>query len=756
MDDMIQIEGAVENNLKHVNVSIPKNKLVVFAGVSGSGKSSLVFDTLAIESMRQLGEMLPPYVRNRMTHYEAPKVQTIRNLSPTVVIQQRQFEGDIRSTVGTMTNVSPMLRMLFSRCAHPHLTSSAAFSFNDPQGMCMECSGLGSTIQFDLHKLVDKERSLNEGAILFPGHQVGTYQWQLYANSGLLDSDKKLKDYSKKEWHDFLHGDGVVVEIHNTTGKVWNDYQLTYEGFLDRITRLYLKRGVNAKSKNHEKIIRNFTTECSCPRCHGARLNAKALQSTLNGMNIAQISALEIGDLIAWLTRICDPIGMPIAQKIIPVLNGIQNIGLGYLSLNRSSKSLSGGEVQRLRIVRQLGSSLNGLTYIFDEPSVGLHPQDVIGLITLLKNLRDKGNSVIVVEHNKQIIRCADYVFEMGPEAGENGGRVIFEGTPQQLGKADTPTGRSLSQHVLMPSPSKKAKEFITLTQACANNLKNISIHIPKQALTVVSGPAGAGKSSLICVELMKKYPQAVHIDQKPIGVTSRSNPATYVGIMNSIRKLFAEGNNIDAAMFSYNSEGACPMCQGRGVIKTEMAFMDPITVVCELCGGARYRKESLRYCYHDKNILDVMNMTVKKALTFFDVPKIRNKLQILQDVGLDYLTLGHPISELSGGECQRIKLAGHLKDKNGLFLFDEPTTGLHGEDVKKLIRLFRKLVQHGNTVVVIEHNMEMICQADWNIELGPGGGKNGGMLMFEGMFVDFLQCRKLATVQFLRQENHI
>lgn len=753
MEQNIEIRGASENNLKRVNVSIPKGKLVVVAGVSGSGKSSLVFDTIAVESIRQLGEMLPPYVRSRMPHYEAPKADLIDHLSPAIIIDQRPFSGGVRSTVGTMTDIMPMLRLLFSRCARPSIGSSAAYSFHDPQGMCPACSGLGSIVQFDLNKLVDTSRSLQEGAILFPGHQVGSYQWQLYANAECLDADKKLCEYTEQEWQYFLHGSGETVQIRNTTGKVWNDYQLTYEGFLDRITRLYLKRSLNTKNKVNQRILRDFTVECPCPCCHGTRLNDKGLGSRLNGWNIAEVCDLELTDMLLWLERITDPVGISIAEKIADVIRGIEEMGLGYVTLNRSSKTLSGGESQRLRMIRHLGSSLTGITYIFDEPSTGLHPQDVARLIKMLVRLRDRGNTILVVEHDKQIISAADQVIEMGPLSGKNGGRIVFQGTPKQLAREETLTANALRSNMGRKYAPRKLREFITVSGAKKNNLKNITVHIPQRALTVVSGPAGSGKSSLICGELLQQFPDAVHISQKPVGAMSSSNPATYIGIMTQIRKLFAEENHVEAAWFSYNSKGACPVCKGRGEVKTEMAFMDPVTVRCEACHGSRYRRETLGYLYKGKNMIEVLSLTVEEAMTFFDSPQIRRKLQVLCDVGMGYMTLGQPTNTLSGGECQRVKIARYLNGKNGIYILDEPTNGLHRDDVMRLMALLNRMVANGNTIVVIEHNLDVIQQADWNIDLGPGGGKHGGEVLFEGTTEQLMQCKKSVTAAYLRRE---
>ncbi|GAB2044816.1 excinuclease ABC subunit UvrA [Agathobaculum sp. TL06] len=748
----MQIIGARENNLKGVTLSIPKNRLVVVTGVSGSGKSSLVFDTIAVESMRQLSETFPLYIRNRMPHYERPRVGRIDCLSPAIVIRQRQFTGDARSTVGTMTDVAPMLRLLFSRCAQPHLGSSPCYSFNDPQGMCPSCSGLGHVVQFDLNKVLDTSKSLNEGAIRLPGHQVGTYQWQLYANSGFFSPDKPLNQFTEQEWHDLLHGTDRIVPIRNTTGKVWSDYTLTYEGLLDRITRLYLNRGVNTQNKAAQRLIQEFTTSCPCPDCGGKRLNPAALGSRLIGYNIAEMGDLEINDLIPLLNGVTDPIGQETAHRIVQVLRGITDMGLGYLNLNRPSPSLSGGETQRLRMVRYLGSNLTGLTYVFDEPSAGLHPKDVDRLGRLLLRLRDRGNSILVVEHNPAIIRIADEIIDMGPDSGRAGGQVLFQGNFSQLLKQDTRTARSLRSSVRPHRLPRACHQFLTVSHASLHNLKDITIHVPRNALTVVSGMAGAGKSSLICGELPRQYPQAIHIGQAPIGQSSRSTPASYIGIMDEIRRMFARENGVPAALFSYNSKGACPVCGGKGVIKTEMAFMDPVVIPCEACHGTRFSEQALACSLSGKSILDVLAMTACEALSFFPSSKIRAKLQTLCDVGLGYLTLGQPTSTLSGGECQRLKLTAHLRGHSQLYLFDEPTTGLHPSDTAQLLTLFHRLVDQDNTLVAIEHNLQIIAQADWIIDLGPEGGKNGGRLLFEGPVADFLHCQTSETAAYLRQ----
>lgn len=754
MSDHIVIVGAHENNLKHVDLRIPKGKLVVFTGVSGSGKSSLVFDTIAVASMRELNETFPLHVRNRLPHYETPKVELIDHLTTAIVIDQKPFSGGFRSTVGTMTDVAPLLRLLFSRCATPTIGTSAAYSFNDPSGMCPTCAGLGRTVRFDLDKILDRSKSLNEGAIGFPGHQVGTYQWMLYANSGLFDPDKALDQFSEKEWHDLLHGSGVNVPIQSQKGKgIWSSYNLSYEGFKDRIDRLYLKRDPNSLNKANQKIVRDYTCEETCPDCVGTRLGPAALNSRLGGFNIAELGELEVPDLISFLEGIDDPVGRPIARTMQRGLARVADMGLEYLNLNRVSSTLSGGESQRLKMVRYLGSSLVGLTYIFDEPSAGLHPKDVDRLSRLLTKLRERGNSVLVVEHDKDIIRIADQVVDLGPGAGRNGGRLVFQGAVPDLLKQDSPTADYLGRRVSVKEQPRSGKGHLLVRGASLHNLRDLSVRIPTGVMTVVSGVAGSGKSSLVCGELLKQHPYVTHISQAPIGTTPRSTPATYVGIMDQIRRLFAKANGVDAGLFSYNSKGACPACKGKGEVQMDMAFMDPVAVRCEACQGTQYRPEVLQHKLYGLSILEVLGLTVDEAVEFFPEPKIRHKLRTLQQVGMGYVTLGQPTNTLSGGECQRVKLASHLKSRDGIYAMDEPTTGLHGSDIDLLLKLLNQLVDRGNTVIVVEHDLEVIRQADWVIDLGPGGGKHGGRVMFEGTPQDLLRCTTSATAEYLRRD---
>ena len=755
-DDLrhITLRDARENNLKGVSLSIPHGKLVVFTGPSGSGKSSLVFDTLAAEAARQLANTFPPYLRARMPRYEPPRLGSLDGLTASVVIGQRPFVGDVRSTVGTLTGGAALLRLLFSRCAEPRLPSSACFSFNDPQGMCPECAGLGSITRFGMGKVLDRSLSLNEGAIRLPGHGLGTYQWQLYAHSGLYDPDKPIRDFTPEEYEALLHGSGVTVDIVNTTGKVWDkSYKLTYEGLEDRITRLYLRRDVQSQSKANQRIIEQFTRQTPCPVCGGARLNAAARSARLQEQSIMELSALEARELVRVLEELDDPVGRDTAQSLCGILRSMDEVGLGYLSLGRPATSLSGGEAQRLRIVRCMGSSLTGMTYIFDEPSTGLHPVDVARLGPLLCRLRDRGNTVLVVEHDRELIRLADHIIELGPGAGRFGGEVVFEGSFEALCRADTATGRALREGVRLNRTPRQAASFLSLEHLTLHNLTGFSVQIPCGVLTAVSGPAGAGKTTLM-QELLARYrEQTVFIDQSPIGVTSRSNPASYIGIADEIRKRFARATGVRAALFSYNSEGACPVCGGKGEIRTEMAFMDPITVTCECCGGSRFSAEALRHRVDGKNILDVLHMTAEEAAAFFPSPAIREGLGLLQAVGLGYLTLGQPVSTLSGGECQRLKLAAALRQQGKICILDEPSTGLHAQDVQRLLALLQSLVEQGHTVILVEHNLDLIAAADYVIDLGPGGGKHGGMLMFAGAPSALLDCQCSVTAEFLRRQ---
>ncbi|MFI9027891.1 ATP-binding cassette domain-containing protein [Streptomyces sp. NPDC053560] len=745
----IVIGGARENNLKNVSLTIPKGKLTVFTGVSGSGKSSIVFGTIAVESQRQLNETFPWFVRNRLTRYERPRAEVMANLSTAIVVDQKPIGGNSRSTVGTMTEVHPMLRVLFSRHGTPSAGPSNLYSFNDPHGMCPACEGLGSTSRVDLDRLLDPERTLNEGAITYPSFAVGTAQWQLYAESGLFDPDKSVGRFTAEERELLLYGGGFRVDRRGRHGVYKNEY----EGVVTRFTRRYLKREADSLSDRDRAALARVVTRGPCPDCHGTRLNAAARRSRIGPYTLPDCTAMEVRELIDVLGAIGDPVAKPVAAAALAVLRRIDAVGLGYLSLDRETSTVSGGEAQRLKIVRHLGSSLTDVTYVFDEPSVGLHPRDVHRLNELLLDLRDKGNTVLVVEHDREVIGIADHVVDMGPGAGTHGGEIVFEGTVEGLRASGTPTGRRLGRVRGLKSRFRTPTGAHTITGADLHNLKNVTVDIPTGVLTAVTGVAGSGKSTLIGQVFAARQPQAVFVDQSAIGISSRSTPATYVDIMDTVRKLFARANGVDAGMFSFNSTGGCPECKGRGFVENDLAFLDPVTTVCEVCEGRRYRAEALEYRLGGRSIAETLALTVEEALGFFTERTVRRRLATLQEVGLAYLTLGQPLSTLSGGERQRLKLADRLRGTGGLYVFDEPTTGLHMADVEKLLALLDRLVDGGNTVIVIEHDLDVVKHADWVVDLGPEAGRNGGHVVFQGTPADLLTAEGSHTAAHLRKD---
>ncbi|MEU5770310.1 excinuclease ABC subunit UvrA [Streptomyces asoensis] len=740
--DFIVLGEARQNNLKGVDLRIPKGKLTVFTGVSGSGKSSVVFDTLAIESQRQLNETLPAFVRHRMPKYERPDAGVMENLTTAIVVDQRQVGGNARSTVGTMTEILPMLRVLFSRAGTPSAGPSHMYSPNDPRGMCEECQGLGTTVRLELDKLLDEDKSLNEGAIRFPSFAVGTFQWQLYGESGLFDPDERLRDFSAEDRELLLHGKGFTVDRAGRNGVYKNEY----EGIVERFTRRYITPGLdNAKSKERPEIER-VVTQGPCPVCHGGRLNKAALASRIDGDTIADFSAMEITDLIERLARIDTPAVKPVVAGARAALERIQAVGLGYLSLGRQTRTLSGGEAQRLKMVRHLGSSLTGLTYIFDEPSVGLHPRDVRRMNDILLALRDKGNTVLVVEHDRDVIAIADHVVDMGPGAGRDGGEVTFEGTPAGLRRSGTVTGRQLRSVTGLKEEVRSPTGELTVRAAKLHNLRDVTVGFPTGVLTAVTGVAGSGKSTLVSKVFTAQHPDAVVIDQSSVGISARSNPATYTDIMDGLRQRFARASGEKPGLFSFNSEGACPQCGGKGVIETDLAFMDPVTTVCEACDGRRFNDEALRHTVGGRTVVDVLAMTAEEASDFFDDAPVRRKLALLTEVGLGYLTLGQPLSTLSGGERQRLKLAHRLKETGTVYVFDEPTTGLHMSDTRRLLDLFDRLVDGGNTVLVIEHDLDVVKHADWVVDLGPEAGSQGGRVVFEGTPAELARAKDSHT----------
>ncbi|MGW5862782.1 ATP-binding cassette domain-containing protein [Streptomyces sp. NPDC055239] len=753
MHQYITITGARENNLKEVDLRIPKDRLTVFTGVSGSGKSSVVFDTIAVESQRQLNETFTWFVRNRLPKYERPHADAIEELSPAIVVDQRPIGGHSRSTVGTMTDIYSVMRVLFSRHGTPSAGAASAYSFNDPSGMCPECHGLGRTVRPDYDRILDPAKSLADGAVLFPPFAAGTWQGQTYTNTPDLDTHKPVGRFTEAERQFLMRGARTSgkVSVDNTGGA----RDIDYEGLADRFERLYLNRDLSTLTQKTRDLVQRFLVEGRCGGCDGARLNAAALATRIDGRNIADCSRMEVTDLIGALERIDDPVAGPIAAAAVAALERIEAIGLGYLSLGRETSTLSGGEGQRLKTVRHLGSSLTGMTYIFDEPSVGLHPRDVGRLNDLLLRLRDKGNTVLVVEHDPDVIAVADHVVDMGPAAGTGGGLVVFAGTPDELRRADTLTGRHLRRATGIKENPREAIGGRWVKGADLHNLKDVSVRVPTGVLTAVTGVAGSGKSTLVSRAFVAEHPDAVVVDQSGIGISGRSTPATYLGIMDSLRKLFARETGEEAGLFSFNSTGACESCEGRGVIHSDLAFMDPVTTTCEACEGRRFKEEVLRLTVGGSSVADVLDMTAERALDFLaavDDTAVRRRLRALRDVGLTYLTLGQPLSTLSGGERQRIKLATQLHRTGTTYVLDEPTTGLHMADVDGLLALLDRLVDAGNTVIVVEHNLEVVKHADWVIDLGPDGGKHGGRVVFEGTPGQLIDAEGSFTAIHLRR----
>ncbi len=745
--EYIEIRGARENNLKDVSLRIPKRKITIFTGVSGSGKSSIVFDTIATEAQRLLNENFSMFVRSFLPRYSQPDADAIENLSMAIVVDQKRLGGGAHSTMGTITDIYAVLRRLFSRLGQPNVGHSNVFSFNDPQGMCPECSGVGRKIGVDLDLFLDKSNSLNEGAILFPDYAVGSWDWTICTQSGLFDNDKKLADYSDEEMELLLYSKPYKVET-TVAGK---PFKLTFEGIINKFSRKYITRDVKTMSERTQKTVEPYMTYGPCMLCKGARLSQAALSCQINGYNIAELSCMEVGELIEVIREIKDPVAAPIVQILTRRLQHLIDIGLEYLTLNRETDTLSGGESQRVKIVKHLSGSLVDVMYVFDEPSIGLHPRDVHRLNELLQKLRDKGNTVLVVEHDPDVIKVADHIVDVGPQAGSRGGSIVYEGSYAGLLQADTLTGQHIKQSLPIKKSFRPAAGKLPITNARVNNLQNISVDIPAGVLTVVTGVAGSGKSSLIHQVFLHQHPEAVVIDQSAVGVSTRSNPATYTGIMDDIRKAFATANKVSASLFSFNSEGACENCQGLGVIYTDLAALGEVKSPCEICEGKRFKDEVLAYKLNDKSITDVLAMTVQQALDYFDIQKIASKLQAMSDVGLDYLALGQPLSTLSGGECQRIKLASELHKKGSIYVMDEPTTGLHKSDISRLLAIMDRLVDKGNTVIVIEHNQDIIKNADWIIDLGPEGGHKGGRVMFEGTPEQLLRAKHSLTSAYLR-----
>ncbi|SCL45401.1 excinuclease ABC, A subunit [Micromonospora citrea] len=741
--DMIEVRGARENNLAGVSVDIPKRRLTVFTGVSGSGKSSLVFGTIAAESQRMINETYSAFLQSFMPNLSRPDVDSLRNLSAAIVVDQERMGANSRSTVGTATDAYAMLRIVFSRLGTPQVGGAGAFSFNLAEGMCPNCEGLGRVSDLDVDEMVDVERSLNDGAITVPNFAVDSWYWQTIVNSGLFDPDVKLQDFTPQQWEDFLHKPATKIKVGSNN---W-----TYEGLAVKVRRLYLAKDRESMQPHIRAFVDRAVTFATCTACEGTRLNAAALSSRIAGRNIAECSAMQISDLAEFVRGIDDPSVAPLVGNLRDLLDSLVEIGLGYLSLDRESATLSGGEAQRVKMVRHLGSSLSDVTYVFDEPTVGLHPHDIARMNDLLLRLRDKGNTVLVVEHKPETIAIADHVVDLGPGAGTAGGRICYTGDVAGLRRSDTLTGRHLDHRARLREHVRRPSGHLPIRRADLHNLRDVDVDIPLGVLTVVTGVAGSGKSSLIHGSLRRRDGVVV-VDQSPIRGSRRSNPATYTGLLDPIRTAFAKANGVKAALFSANSEGACPTCKGIGLVYTDLAMMAGVASVCERCEGRRFTDEVLTYRLRGKNISEVLAMSATEARDFFPTGPARVILDRMVDVGLSYLTLGQPLNTLSGGERQRLKLAIRMADSGSTYVLDEPTTGLHLADVDQLLALLDRLVDAGNTVVVIEHHQAVMAHADWLIDLGPGAGHDGGRIVFTGTPADLVAHGDTLTARHLRE----
>jgi excinuclease UvrABC ATPase subunit len=743
MQEYIEIRGARENNLKDVTLKIPKRKITIFTGVSGSGKSSLVFDTIAAESQRLLNENFSMFVRNFLPRISQPEADEIKNLSMAVIVDQKPLGGGSHSTVGTVTDIASALRLMFSRFGKPYVGYANSFSFNDPAGMCPNCNGIGQKLSLDMDAAFDMNKSISEGAIKLPDYAGDGWYLKIVKASKLFDNDKKLKDFSQKELDDLYHSKPIKTDA-------MEGVALKFEGVVDKFVRKYITNDVKTMSERTQKTVAPFITMGPCTECHGARLNQKALACKIEGYNIADLSAMQVDKLIGVVKKLETGENHALITTVAERLSNLVEIGLGYLTLDRMTDTLSGGESQRVKMVKHLNGSLVDVMYIFDEPSVGLHPRDVHRLNELLRKLRDQGNTVIVVEHDPDVIKAADHIVDVGPVAGAGGGQVVFEGTYPELLKAKTLTGEHLKDQAPIKKVFRQPSGKLVVEDAHANNLQHVSVTIPTGVFTVVTGVSGSGKSSLIHQVFLKQHTDAIVVDQTPVGTSSRSNPATYIGLMDVIRKAFAKANKVDAGLFSFNSKGACDNCKGAGFLTTNLGFLDDAKTPCDVCGGKRFKDEVLAYKYNGKSITEVLELTMNQANDFFSLPEIAGKLQALNDVGLEYLTLGQPLSTLSGGECQRIKLASELHKKGSIYVLDEPTTGLHISDITRLHQLIDRLVGEGNTVITIEHNVDIIRQADWIIDLGPEGGDKGGQIMFEGTPADLAKSKTALIAEYI------
>ncbi|MEV6013418.1 excinuclease ABC subunit UvrA [Streptomyces sp. NPDC051976] len=770
--DLIRVHGARVNNLKDVSVEIPKRRLTVFTGVSGSGKSSLVFGTIAADSQRMINETYSAFVQGFMPTLARPDVDVLEGLTTAIIVDQQRLGADPRSTVGTATDANAMLRILFSRLGTPHIGSSQAFSFNVASisgagavtveragetvkerrsfsitgGMCARCEGRGSVNDIDLTQLYDEEKSLNEGALTIPGYSMDGWYGRIFKGSGFFDPDRPIKRYTKRQLHDLLHKEPTKIKV--------DGVNLTYEGLIPKLQKSMLSKDVDSLQPHIRAFVERAVTFATCPECEGTRLSAEARSSKIGGISIADACAMQISDLAEWVRGLDEPSVAPLLERLVETLVSFVEIGLGYLSLERPSGTLSGGEAQRVKMIRHLGSSLTDVTYVFDEPTIGLHPHDIQRMNDLLLRLRDKGNTVLVVEHKPETIAIADHVVDLGPGAGSGGGTVCFEGSVEGLRTGGTITGRHFDDRAQLKEEVRKPTGTLEIRGATTHNLRDVDVDVPLGVLTVVTGVAGSGKSSLIHGSIPAGE-GVVSVDQSAIRGSRRSNPATYTGLLDPIRKAFAKANGVKPALFSANSEGACPNCNGAGVVYTDLAMMAGVATTCEVCEGKRFQASVLEYHLGGRDISEVLAMSVDAAEEFFGAgdahtPAAHRILQRLADVGLGYLSLGQPLTTLSGGERQRLKLATHMGDKGGVYVLDEPTTGLHLADVEHLLGLLDRLVEAGKSVIVIEHHQAVMAHADWIIDLGPGAGHDGGRIVFEGTPADLVADRSTLTGQHL------
>jgi len=771
--DLIRVQGARVNNLKDVSVEIPKRRLTVFTGISGSGKSSLVFSTIAAESQRMINETYSAFLQGFMPTLTRPEVDVLEGLTTAIIVDQERMGANPRSTVGTVTDANAMLRILFSRLGHPHVGPPTAFSFNVPTrkasgvmstdkggrveknvvrdvvylgGMCPRCEGMGAVTDFDLTALYDDSKSLSEGALTIPGYSMDGWYGRIFSGSGFFNMDKPISKYTKKELHDLLYKEPTKIKVEGIN--------LTYEGVIPKIQKSMLSKDVDAMQPHIRAFVERAVTFTTCPECDGTRLTKEVLASKIHGKNIADLCALQITDLADWVRGLDEPSVAPLVTGLQHLLDSFAEIGLGYLSLDRPSGTLSGGEAQRTKMIRHLGSSLTDVTYVFDEPTIGMHPHDIERMNALLLQLRDKGNTVLVVEHKPETIAIADHVVDLGPGAGTQGGTICFEGTLERLRGSDTTTGRHLDDRAKLKGSVRSSSGALDVRGASTHNLQDVDVDIPLGVLCVLTGVAGSGKSSLIQGSVAGRDGVVV-IDQGAIRGSRRSNPATYTGLLDPIRKAFAKANGVKPALFSANSEGACPACNGAGVIYTELGVMATVESVCEECAGKRFQASVLEYTFGGRNIAEVLAMPVTEAEEFFGggearTPAAHKILDRLADVGLGYVSLGQPLTTLSGGERQRLKLATQMAEKGDVYVLDEPTTGLHLADIEQLLGLLDRIVDSGKSVIVIEHHQAVMAHADWIIDLGPGAGHDGGRIVFEGAPADLVAARSTLTGEHL------